>query len=41
LEFFGFGETKGGEAFDQALDALGCLQPRGLIVGYEAMDSLV
>jgi hypothetical protein len=33
LEFFGFGETKEGEYFGQVLDALGCLQARGLIVG--------
>ena len=41
LEFFDFGETEGGEVFGQALDALGCLQPRGLIVGCEVLDSLV
>jgi hypothetical protein len=33
LEFFGLGEIKWGEAFGQVLDALGCLQARGLIVG--------
>ena len=40
LEFFGFGETKGGEAFGQALDALGYPQ-RGLIVGCEGLDGCV
>jgi hypothetical protein len=41
LEFFSFGETEGGEVLRQALDALGGLQSRGLVVGCEVLDGLV
>ena len=41
LQFFGFGEIEGGEVFGQALDVLGCLQTRGLIVGCEVLDGLM
>ena len=41
LEFFGFGKIEGGEVFGQALDVLGCLQTRGLIVGCEVLDGLM
>jgi hypothetical protein len=40
LEFFGFGETEGGEVFREALDTLGCLHACGLIVSGEVLNGL-
>jgi hypothetical protein len=40
LEFLGFGEAVGGEAFREALDTLGCLNASGLVVGCQVLDGL-
>ena len=41
LEFFGFGEAVGCEAFGEALDTLSGLNASGLVVGCQVLDGLM